>query len=265
MKTDQQIDAKEYTEEYFLANCDGYEAYLEFGGTNLTRRLQLLWHFLDVSPGMKVLDVGCGRGEMIVHCNLHGAFAVGVDYSTHALRLAQKAITQIEHQDWDQPKVSQSNAKHLPFSSHIFDCVIMSDIVEHLYPEELLMALKEIRRVLRPGGKLLIHTMPNLWYYHYGYPIFRIVQRLAGKRLPADPRKRFAFSHVHVNEQTPRTMSAALTQSGFVDKQVWLQDYRDYPQYSPMMRSAIRMLTHLPIIKLIFCDDIFAMAKKTIT
>lgn len=264
METDRPIDPEEYSEEYFLTNCDGYEMYLEFGGTSLTRRLQLLWQYLDVQSGMRVLDVGCGRGEMIVYCNLHGASAVGVDYSTHALRLAKKAIAQVAGQDWKPPQISKSNAKYLPFSSHIFDRVIMSDIVEHLYPEELLLAFGEIHRVLRPGGQLLVHTMPNLWYYHYGYPLFRMVQRILGKRLPADPRKRFAFSHVHVNEQTPRTLSVALEQSGFGDRRIWLQDYRDYPQYGGVVRAAIRLLTHLPVIKLIFCDDIFAKAQKSV-
>ena len=254
-----------YSKEYFLTECDGYAEYLESGGASLTQRLRALEKFLSVRPGMKVLDVGCGRGEMIVHCAMNGTLAVGIDYSKDALGLAQQAITLARDQNvetWITPYVSASNAKHLPFADGVFDRVIMSDIVEHLYPGELWTALEEIYRVLALGGELLIHTMPNLWYYCYGYPLFRLVQRLRGVSLPVDPRERFCFSHVHVNEQTPHTLGKAMSSIGFSYWRVWLYDYREYTQYSPAMRYIMRLLTRLPIVKQIFCDDIFGAARK---
>ena len=261
----QPIDPTAYSEEYFLTGCDGHEKYLAGGEPPLPQRLQTVWKFSRVRPGMKVLDVGCGRGEMIVHYGVSGIRAIGIDFSKTALRLAQRAIAHAYNQGrdaWASPHLSLGNAKRLPFPSDTFDRAILSDIVEHLHPEELTTALTEVHRVLVPGGELLIHTMPNLWYYRYGYPLFRLVQRFRGVSLPTDPRKRSQFSHVHVNEQTPRTLHKALIQSGFPYRRVWLSDYHSYSQYDTVMRLSMRLLTSLPLVKQVFCNDIFALARK---
>jgi SAM-dependent methyltransferase len=263
--SDAPIDPSSYSEEYFLKGCDGYKEYLVGEVELLPPRLQTLWEFLHVYPGMRVLDVGCGRGEVIVHCGTEGVYAVGIDYSEVGLRLAQQTITRANNQArklWKKPDLSLSNAKHLPFADDNFDRAVMSDIVEHLYPEELTVTLKEVHRVLVPGGDLLIHTMPNLWYYRYGYPIFRFVKWLRGVSLPVDPRERFQFSHVHVNEQTPCTLRQVLDGIGFSYWSVWLYDYRDYSQRGALMKHSMRLLTSLPVVKKIFCDDIFALARK---
>jgi cyclopropane fatty-acyl-phospholipid synthase-like methyltransferase len=261
----QPINPLEYSEEYFLTTCDGYEEYLVGGGAVLTRRLNALWRFLRVRPGMQVLDIGCGRGEVVVHCGLGGADAVGIDYSKAGLRLAQQAIVYangLARVGWRRPHLSLGNARQLPFQDDAFDRAIMGDVVEHLYPEDLRAALAETYRVLVPGGQLLIHTMPNLWYYRYGYPLFRLVQRVRGISLPADPRDRFRFSHVHVNEQTPRMLRKTLAESPFSHWRIWLHDYREYAQYGPVMRCAMKLLVSVPLINKVFCDDIFVLACK---
>jgi hypothetical protein len=89
-----------------------------------------------------------------------------------------------------------------------------------------------------------------------------MVQRLQGRTLPADPRDRFRYSHVHVNEQTPRTLRKALADSPFPSWRVWLYDYRTYAGYNKAMRNSMRLLTALPLVKWAFCDDIFALARK---
>lgn len=264
-RSGQSISPSEYSEEYFLTTCDGHEEYLIGGGTVLAERLQALWRFLRVQPGMQVLDVGCGRGEIVVQCGLSGVHAVGIDYSRAALDLALQAIVHTDSLDrrgWRCPRLSLGNAARLPFQDETFDRAVMSDVVEHLTAGELRTALAEVHRVLASGGELLIHTMPNLWYYDYGYPLFRLVQRLRGMSLPADPRDRFHFSHVHVNEQTPRSLSRTLAESPFSGWHVWQYDYRQYAQYGPLQRRSMRLLTSLPLVKRVFCDDIFARARK---
>jgi SAM-dependent methyltransferase len=264
-RSNQPIHSTEYSEEYFLAECDGCVEYRESGGRLLTPRLRALWSFGDVRSEMKVLDLGCGRGEVIVRCGLEGARAIGIDYSQAGLHLAQQTIARADTQDvdtWKRPDLSLGDVKHLPFSENVFDRIIMSDIVEHLYPDELEKTLREVYRVLVPGGTLLVHTMPNLWYYRFGYPLFRLVQRLRGVSLPTNPRERFKFSHVHVNEQTPCALHRTLARIGFSNWRVWLYDYHDYVQYGRVMRRLMGTLTGLPVVKQMFCDDIFALARK---
>jgi cyclopropane fatty-acyl-phospholipid synthase-like methyltransferase len=259
------VDADEYSEEYFLTTCDGREEYLAHGGTVLPRRLRALACFLDLRPGLRLLDVGCGRGEFVVHCALRGISAVGLDYSPAGLNLARQAVDRagnLGREGWKHPTLALGSAERLPFRPEAFDRAIMSDLIEHLYRDQLQAALAEVCRVLAPGGQLLIHTMPNLWYYRYGYPLFRLVRRLQGGSLPADPRERFRFSHTHVNEQTPWSLSRLMASSPFTRWKVWLYDYRSYGEYGPLTRCVMCLLTGLPLLKRVFCDDIFALAQK---
>ena len=89
-----------------------------------------------------------------------------------------------------RPGVCQADAKTLPFPSDYFDRVLMFDVVEHLFPWELQQALVDIGRVLKPGGRLVIHTAPNRWYDTYAYPWVRRVRTLLGDGdgYPKDPR-----------------------------------------------------------------------------
>ncbi len=264
MRSPQAIGPANYSTEYFLTESDGWREYLTSKGLVLPPRLRAVWNYLDARPGLRVLDVGCGRGELLIHCGLQHIQAVGIDYSPAALELAYSSISEISKTErgFRIPSLIMGNAQWLPFPDNTFDRVIASDIVEHLYQDELESTLKEVYRVLAPGGMLVVHTMPNLWYYRYGYPLFRLVQKLRGVRLPSNPRERYRFPEVHVNEQTPRTLSATLSRIGFSRWRVWLYDYRDYDAYSPVMRSLMRLLTRLPGLKQIFCDDIFATAYK---
>jgi len=144
-----------YTEEYFLHACEGYEEFAETQGERLSRRLSAALALAVVTPGMKVLDVGCGRGEILRHCARLGADAYGIDYAPVAIDLASKAVAG-ERTAPGKTGVAQADAKHLPFPDDYFDRVLIFDVVEHLYPWELDNCLTDIRRVLRPGGALSI-------------------------------------------------------------------------------------------------------------
>src|SRR5260370_36299809 len=81
-----------YTEEYFLNACEGYEEFSETHGERLSRRLSAAFAVAAVQPGMKVLDVGCGRGEILRHCARLGADAFGVDYAPVAVGSATEDL-----------------------------------------------------------------------------------------------------------------------------------------------------------------------------
>ena len=78
--------------------------------------------------------------------------------------------------------------------------------------------------------------MPNLWYYRFGYPLYRFIQRLRGQRLPVDPRSRWDYSHVHVNEQNPRKLVLELRSSNFQAK-IWLYPAQSYEYEHNRIRS----------------------------
>ena len=82
-----------YTEEYFLTACEGYDVFIESEGQHLSRRLHDAFAVADVQPGMRLLDVGCGRGEILRHCMQLGIEAYGMDYAEAATAMTRDVIT----------------------------------------------------------------------------------------------------------------------------------------------------------------------------
>ncbi|QKW05268.1 class I SAM-dependent methyltransferase [Streptomyces sp. NA04227] len=104
-----------------------------------------------------VLDVGCGDGSAasVAAPLLAGHRLVGVDWSQDALR---RAKTHLPH-----AVRGELTDGGLPFPDGCADAVLFSEVIEHLVDPD--SALDELRRVLRPGGHLMLST-PNLaaWY-----------------------------------------------------------------------------------------------------
>ena len=256
-----------YDEEYFLTACEGYEEFVESEGQHLSRRLRHSFEIAEVTPGMKILDVGCGRGEILRHCIENGIEAYGLDYAEVATRMSRDVIRQAADQgDVSALKsgVLRSDAKKLPFPDAYFDRVLMYDVVEHLYPWELHEALLETRRVLKPDGKFIMHTAPNRWYDQYAYPWVRRVRRLMGQTegYPKDPRAIVAVNqHVHVNEQSPLSMYLTMRKAGFTGR-VWLDSPPQNRDESSMMATLRKIAFDAPPFRWFFERELFAVATK---
>jgi SAM-dependent methyltransferase len=116
--------------------------------------LELRRRFLrtGVSAGDRVLDLGCGEGTFITELEAAGAAQVtGADVAEVALDRARSRHSGIEFRrvPFDGP---------LPFADGSFDLVWASEVIEHV--ADTARFLSEVRRVLAPGGRLLI-TTPN--------------------------------------------------------------------------------------------------------
>lgn len=258
-KYTQGVDAKAYTKEYYETHCEGYKEFNESRGKRISNRLQYAINIADLQPGMFVVDIGCGRGELVRYLAANGIYTWGIDYSEIAIDIARELINQEDASLRAFTGFQLASATFIPIKSNSVDVVFMLDIVEHLYPEELSTALNEVNRILKPGGKLIVHTMPNLWYYRFGYPIYRLIERTRGNHLPANPRERFNYSHVHVNEQTPHTLANVL--SKYFKYRVWLHTTQNYHyERNPLIRFGMKFFSTIYPFKLIFCNDIFAIA-----
>jgi ubiquinone/menaquinone biosynthesis C-methylase UbiE len=211
-----------YDEEYFLHACEGYEEFVQSDGENLSRRLTEAFKVANVTPHMRVLDLGCGRGEIVRRVARLGAVCFGVDYAPVALRLSK----QILRNEPGVHDVMRADAKLLPFADNSYDRVLMFDVVEHLHPWELDACLSDVRRVLKVGGQIIIHTAPNRWYDAYAYPVVRRVRALMGEgsKYPANPRALNVEvnTEVHVNEQDLLRMRRYLNRANFRAIKVWL-------------------------------------------
>jgi ubiquinone/menaquinone biosynthesis C-methylase UbiE len=120
---------------------------------NLSLRLSMMTQ--HVACGDFVLDVGCGRGEYLRGLLAHTPNALGID--TAARKLEDCWTQHPELRDL----ALQRSAHDMLFASNQFDVVIVNEVLEHVPDQD--GALREIWRVLKPGGKFLLFC-PNRFY-----------------------------------------------------------------------------------------------------
>lgn len=103
-------------------------------------------------PNQKLLDVGCGQGRHSFGAYMHTDIeVVGVDMGLPDVLKAKQNFNQFnEKNDSKSCNFFVTNAKNLPFKNNEFDHIVCSEVLEHIIDYE--SALKEIKRVLKPGG-----------------------------------------------------------------------------------------------------------------
>lgn len=160
--------------------------------------------------GQRILDAGCGNGWL---ASLYGAghMVVGIDLADANLRRIRGLGMHAVKYNLDGP---------LPFADGVFDTVVCSEILEHIFNPDLL--LREILRVLRPGGRVIL-TVPNLHCFRNRRDL------LLGKftpfiefRVHDDPADELAHVGVqHIRHYTIPGMRSILEEIGF-ERLDWL-------------------------------------------
>ncbi len=263
-----------YSKELLLSfSGDEYAAFLAAGGRRLRPRHARALELATIRPSMRVLDIGCGRGEVALHLARAGATVNAVDFSPDCLALTAQTLALGQAEERKRARLSGADAVALPFEDAVFDRVLFLDVAEHLLPWQLQCALGEIRRVLRQGGYAVIHTLPNRWALEIGYPLLRLVW----PALPSCPRSAYE-RRVHVNELSLIDLHRALNAAG-LEARVWLEGWTAihaawsqgcaFPDpvrrraYPLLRRRAVRaiatLILHTPL-RLIFANDLFAIA-----
>ena len=106
-------------------------------------------------PGEEVLEVGCGTGADLLQFAKHGALATGVDLTANHVELARNRVGELA-------AVYRADARYLPFEDESFDYVYSHGVLHHC--DEPAKVVREIFRVLRPGGRFNVHVYA-LWSY----------------------------------------------------------------------------------------------------
>ncbi len=101
-----------------------------------------------LSPGVRWLDLGCGKNTLMVELEHLGARGIGLDREMHPERAQNPSIPLV-----------QADIVFAPFKDHTFDVISHNMLMEHL-PDPL-TALREVHRCLKPGGTLIFRT-PNV-------------------------------------------------------------------------------------------------------
>jgi SAM-dependent methyltransferase len=121
------------------------------GRRRADRRGHLLAARAGIGPGRRVLELGCGTGEFTCRVAPSGARLVALDLSPDLLARARARVG-------EGARFVRGNAEVLPFPAGRFDAVYGCSVLHHL---DLDATLAEVRRVLRPGGRLAF-SEPNL-------------------------------------------------------------------------------------------------------
>lgn len=114
------------------------------------------WYLSHIPAAARVLDVGCGNGMHTIKVAHRAASVVGLDYSLESLGVGRRSAASAGAKNvWF---AATDLERGLAVASAGFDIVLCLDLLEHVYARDLV--LTEIRRVLRPGGVLLL-GVPN--------------------------------------------------------------------------------------------------------
>lgn len=174
----------------------------------------------------RLLDVGSGRGEFLKAALAEGWEPIGIEPSESFARHAEK---------YSGAVVRRDPIEHCNFEDDAFDVVILSGVLEHLYqPND---TLREISRVLRPGGALFV-DVPNEegLYFRVG----NLYQRLRGRDWVVNTAP--TFPPFHLFGFGPRSLRKLLQRHYLRPT-----DWRVYPGESmvPAHDNSIAMLERL--------------------
>lgn len=106
-----------------------------------------------------VLDIGCGQGFLLkeVKESHAGIKPFALD---HSLELCKRTVENINH-----ASVIQADAAFLPYRDAVFNLVMLTEVIEHLVDDPI-NVIKEVKRILVPGGKVLM-SVPNRDWFNY--------------------------------------------------------------------------------------------------
>jgi demethylmenaquinone methyltransferase / 2-methoxy-6-polyprenyl-1,4-benzoquinol methylase len=185
-----------------------YDAMNRVMTAGLDRRWRAITLDATVRSGDRVLDACCGTGDLAIGAAQRGAQAIGLDFSPKMLERARRKAPAV---DW-----VQGDALALPFDDASFDAATVGFGVRNV--ADLETGLRELRRVLRPGGRLgiLEITTPRGALAPFYRLWFDRVVPLLGKVLPGGS----AYTYLPASVRrfpAPDELAALLERSGFAN------------------------------------------------
>jgi len=140
-----------YSSAYWTSEDEGYD--LEQAQWD---KLELICRKLGLRPGMRLLDVGCGWGSLLVHAaKHHGVTAVGITLSAEQLQHVRGRL--VQHDLEDRVEVRRQDYREL--RDEPFDAVATIEMGEHVGEENYPEYTRTLYRMLKPTGRLVLQQM----------------------------------------------------------------------------------------------------------
>ena len=135
-----------------------FETWTGWGGYYHRRLTEIYRSF--VSPGQSVLELGCGRGDLLAA--LKPALGVGVDFSAEMIRAGRRRYPNLRFVHADAHELNLNEK---------FDVIILSDLVNDLW--DVQSVLKNVVRLTTPRSRIIINCYSRLWE-----PLLKVAERL---------------------------------------------------------------------------------------
>lgn len=273
------LDPHLYTKQYYLSDCSGFEEFRASRGRRLGERFKKIIEMLDKPEG-RLLDIGCGRGELAFWAARSAAQVVGIDYSSAGIQLAKDALKKQPKRIQERVTFLLQNALEMNFVRESFDTICLIDVLEHLYPLEQEIVVKKAYSILKHGGRLVAHTEPNRIYVDYTYPYWSypmsmmakcLWKHLTGKEisgLPSPSMLRTSSHRVmHINEPNYCGLHRLFRRAGFVvriiTKVQYLRGIGGWKDRIYNFLVSLHPLSEYFPANILFSNDFILIAHKT--
>jgi 2-polyprenyl-3-methyl-5-hydroxy-6-metoxy-1,4-benzoquinol methylase len=180
------------------------------------RGIQSKWHWLKfthiaalLGNYAALLDVGCGPGSFISLLDPEKT-AVGIDLDPGQIAYANKTYGTKKH-----CFLRQKAEARFPFKDESFDVITIIEVIEHITRDQAFRMLNEARRVLKPGGRVILST-PN---YAGLWPVLELIVNKVSS---------VSYEEQHISHYTPGKLEAFLSSFGYKVEKLYAYQFLSF-------------------------------------
>jgi Cyclopropane fatty acid synthase and related methyltransferases len=167
---------------------------------------------LDLQKSDNFLDIGCGRGELVIYHALTGGKATGADFSDEAIKLAQEKASELKADCIFRVSSFEKINEEIKFNK-----IVSIDFIEHISAEEGKLFFRKCFNLLTVDGRLIVYTFPNTIRRRFGYKLIRLLSVVKEKPLPKKEPDTISdhYKQYHLNEQNYFSLKNSAINAGF--------------------------------------------------
>lgn len=210
---------------------------------NLAKRVRLIERTVGSLVKRRVLDCGCGAGEYVRALLALGADAYGVEFDARKIAAVQARGGELA------ARIAVGDLEALAFPDQSFDLALLNEVLEHV-PDDA-AALVEVRRVLRPDGRLIVLSPTRLYPFETHGVFWRGTSRRVSHALPGIPWIPLALGQrvfdYWARNYWPCELRALVERAGFrviATGSLW-QTFENISGHQPGWLAALRPLLRL--------------------